>query len=57
MTQDNKQPKKLPQFNFTWLYIIAGAVLLFIYLNGGEGGSMVKEADYSELKIYFAESG
>ena len=52
MTQDNKQPKKMPQFNFTWLYIIAGAVLLFIYLNGGEGGSMVKEADYSELKSY-----
>ena len=42
----------MPQFNFTWLYIIAGAVLLFIYLNGGEGGSMVKEADYSELKSY-----
>ena len=52
MANDIKQPKKLPQFNFTWLYIVAGAVLLFIYLNGGNGGSMVKEADYTELKSY-----
>ncbi|MBR2606820.1 MAG: ATP-dependent zinc metalloprotease FtsH [Bacteroidaceae bacterium] len=52
MAKDIKQPKKLPQFNFTWLYIVAGAVLLFIYINGGSGGSMVKEADYTELKSY-----
>ena len=52
MAKDIKQQKKLPQFNFTWLYIVAGAVLLFIYLNGGNGGSMVKEADYTELKSY-----
>ena len=50
MTKDNKQPQKLPRFNFTWLYIIAGAVLLFIYLNGGEGGDMVKPVGYTELK-------
>ena len=52
MAKDIKQPKKLPQFNFTWLYIVAGAVLLFIYLNGGNGGTMVKDADYTELKSY-----
>ena len=52
MAKDIKQPKKLPQFNFTWLYIVAGAVLLFIYLNGDNRGSMTKEADYTELKSY-----
>ena len=51
MSKEIKQPKK-PQFSFTWLYVIAGAVLLFIYLNGDGGGSMVKEADYTELKSY-----
>ena len=55
MNKDTKQPRKVPQFNFTWLYIVAGAVLLFIYLNGGNGGSMVKEADYSELKGYIVK--
>ena len=52
MAKDIKQPKKLPQFNFTWLYIVAGAVLLFIYLNGDNRSSMTKEADYTELKSY-----
>ena len=52
MATEIKQPKKLPQFNFTWLYIVAGAVLLFIYMNGGNGSSMIKEADYTELKNY-----
>ena len=52
MSKNIKQPKKLPQFNFTWLYIVAGAILLFIYINGEGGGSMVKEADYTELKNY-----
>jgi cell division protease FtsH len=54
MTKDNKQ-QKLPRFNFTWLYIVAGAVLLFIYLNGGEGGDMVKPVGYTELKEYISK--
>ena len=54
MTKDNKQ-QKLPHFNFTWLYIVAGAVLLFIYLNGGEGGDMVKPVGYTELKEYISK--
>ena len=54
MTKDNKQ-QKLPRFNFTWLYIVAGAVLLFIYLNGGEGGDMVKPVGYTELKQYISK--
>ena len=40
----------MPRFNFTWLYIVAGAVLLFIYLNGGDGGAMTKPVGYTELK-------
>lgn len=40
----------MPRFNFTWLYIVAGAVLLFIYLNGGDGGAMTKLVGYTELK-------
>lgn len=41
-----------PQFNFTWFYIIAGAVLIFFYLYDGENTSMKKEVIYSELKSY-----
>lgn len=56
MAKEIKQPKKLPQFNFTWLYIVAGTILLFIYLNGGNNSSVVKETDYTELKK-FIEKG
>ena len=41
-----------PQFNFTWFYIITGAVLIFFILFGGETGSLKKEVIYSELKAY-----
>lgn len=41
-----------PQFNFTWFYIIAGAVLIFFTLFGGETASLQKEVIYSELKSY-----
>ena len=41
-----------PQFNFTWFYIIAGAVLIFFTLFGGETTSLKKEVIYSELKSY-----
>ncbi|MBR2416224.1 MAG: ATP-dependent zinc metalloprotease FtsH [Bacteroidaceae bacterium] len=41
-----------PQFNFTWFYIIAGAVLIFFTLFGGETTSLQKEVIYSELKSY-----
>ena len=41
-----------PQFNFTWFFIIAGAVLIFFTLFGGETTSLKKEVIYSELKSY-----
>ena len=41
-----------PQFNFTWFYIITGAVLIFFILFGGETASLKKEVIYSELKSY-----
>ena len=41
-----------PQFNFTWFYINAGAVLIFFTLFGGETASLQKEVIYSELKSY-----
>lgn len=47
----NKKIQK-PQFNFTWFYIIAGAVLIFFTLFGGETTSLQKEVIYSELKSY-----
>lgn len=52
MTKEKKQQPKLPRFNFAWIYIVAGAILLFIYLNGGGGKSSVKEVGYTELKEY-----
>ena len=52
MAKDNKQPQKLPRINFTWFYVVAGAVLLFIYLNGGDGDGMTKPVGYTELKEY-----
>ena len=41
-----------PQFNFTWFYIITGAILIFFILFGGETSSLKKEVIYSELKSY-----
>ena len=41
-----------PQFNFTWFYIITGAILIFFILFGGETASLKKEVIYSELKSY-----
>ena len=48
MADNNKKP----QFNFTWFYIIAGAVLIFFYLFGGEGSSLSKEVTMSEFTEY-----
>lgn len=47
-----KRKIKKPQFSFTWFYIIAGALLMFFYLFGGEGSSLTKEVSYSEFKSY-----
>ena len=55
MSKEIKQPKKLPRFNFTWLYIVACTILLFIYINGGSGSSMVKEVDYTKLKDFISK--
>ena len=41
-----------PQFNFTWFYLVAGAVLIFFYLYDGGTSSLKKEVIYSELKTY-----
>ena len=53
MSKETKIPTP-PRFNFLWLYIIAGAVLLFIYLNG-DNSSKSKEVDYSQLKEYVSK--
>ena len=50
----NRNTKK-PQFNFTWFYLIAGAVLVFVYLFGGDGESLTKEVNYSQLSEYIAK--
>ncbi len=44
-----------PKFNFTWFYIVAGCVLLSIYIFGGEGGNQVKEVKYSDFREYIAK--
>ena len=31
MTTNKKQQPKLPRFNFAWIYIVAGAILFYIY--------------------------
>ena len=54
MSKETKIPGNVPKFNFIWLYLVAGAVLLFIYLNG-DNSSMSKEVDYSQLKEYITK--
>ena len=44
-----------PKFNFTWFYIVAGCVLLSIYMFGGENTSQVKEVKYSDFRDYIAK--
>lgn len=48
MADNNKKP----QFNFTWFYIIAVAVLIFLYVFGGKGSSLSKEVTMSEFTEY-----
>ena len=54
MSKETKTPGSTPRFNFVWLYLIAGAILLFIYLNG-DSTSKSKEVDYSQLKEYISK--
>ena len=54
MSKETKIPGNTPRFNFVWLYLIAGAILLFIYLNG-DSTSKSKEVDYSQLKEYISK--
>ena len=51
MTKNIKRPK----FNFTWFYLVAGAMLLFFYLTGDGSNDVVKEAKYSELTDYISK--
>ena len=39
-----------PKFNFTWFYIIIGAILLSMYIFGDGNNDMIKEVEYSKLK-------
>ena len=47
-----KNNNKRPQFNFTWLYLGAAAVLLYFLFFGEGSESLVKSVDYSELTSY-----
>ena len=39
-----------PKFNFTWFYIIIGAILLSMYIFGDGNNDQIKEVEYSKLK-------
>ena len=39
-----------PKFNFTWFYIVIGAILLSMYIFGDGNKDMIKEVEYSKLK-------
>ena len=39
-----------PKFNFTWFYIIIGAILLSMYIFGDGNKDIIKEVEYSKLK-------
>ncbi len=43
---------KKPRFSFTWFYIVAGGVLLSIYIFGGDTAEQIKKVKYSELREY-----
>ncbi len=47
-----KNNSKKPQFNFTWLYLGAAAVLLYFLFFGEGSESLVKNVNYSELTSY-----
>ena len=44
--------KKKPKFSFTWLYIVIGGVLLYIYMFGTPTDSQVMQKTYSEVEDY-----
>ncbi len=46
---------KMPGINFTWFYIITGAILLAFYLFGGDNTSFHKEVSYSQLTEYISK--
>lgn len=43
--------RNAPRFNLSWLYIIIGVTLVFLYLNN-EGGSLNKQVSYNEFQDY-----
>lgn len=45
----------MPRINFTWFYIITGAILIFYYLFGDENSTFSKETNYSQLSEYIAK--
>ena len=45
----------MPRINFTWFYIVTGAILIFFYLFGDENSSFSKEVNYSQLSEYITK--
>ena len=46
---------KKTKFNFSWVYIIAAAMLLYFYMSGDGQSDVVKEVKYSELTDYISK--
>ena len=50
----NNNKVNMPKFNLSWLYMLIGLVLIFLYLNSSKT-SMTKEISYSEFKEYVSK--
>ena len=48
MTNSNKKPK----FSFTWIYLIIGGVLLYMYFFGEKATDQVIEKPYTVVEEY-----
>ena len=47
-----KKNNKLPKFSFTWLYLIIGGVLLYIYIFDDGKSDQTLEKSYTEVEDY-----
>ncbi len=55
--QNKDNQPKMPRFNMTWIYVIVGLALAFLFLTGGgdtlaKNAGTSKEATYTEFKSY-----